>query len=123
MKMTISNLRNAIENESARSAWSKAVKVYALELLEDMDCNEEYYGSPADKKSLLNGANDWSQYSWGGCSLIYNGDIAERVCTPSEFKKSNGGHWAPNRNEEWLDVQARALYQAERLINRLAKTA
>ena len=40
-----------------------------------------------DKKDLLNGASDWNQYSWGGCSLIYNSDIAERVCSPSKLKR------------------------------------
>ena len=64
---------------------------YALELLEDFPEDQEFYASPADKKALLNGADDWSQYSWGGCSLIYDGDIAERLCTPSELKKTRHG--------------------------------
>jgi hypothetical protein len=118
---TINELRAAIENEKARSAWDKAVKAYALELIEDMDGNQEFYGSPADKKELLNGADSWHQYSWGGCSLIYDGDIAQRVCSPSELKKTKNGENRPNAREEWLDVQARALSQAERLIVRLAK--
>lgn len=32
-----------------------------------------------------------------------------------------GGEWRPSRYEEWLDVQARALYQAFRLICRAAE--
>jgi hypothetical protein len=118
---TINELRAAIENEKARSAWDKAVKAYALELIEEMDGNQEFYGSPADKKELLNGADSWHQYSWGGCSLIYDGDIAARTCSPSELKKTKNGENRPNAQEEWLDVQARALSQAERLIIRLAK--
>lgn len=118
---TINELRAAIENAPARSAWSKGVKVYALELIAEMDGDAEFHGSPADKKDLLNGASDWSQYSWGGCSLIYDTDIAERTCSPSELKKTKGGERRPNSREEWLDTQARALYQAQRLICRLAK--
>ena len=64
----IKELRKAIENEPARSAWARGVKEYALELLEDMDEDTEFYGSPADKKDLLNGADSWYQYSWDGCS-------------------------------------------------------
>lgn len=118
---TIKELRIAIENEPARSAWKRGVKEYALELIEEMDESAEFYGSPADKKDLLNGAGDWNQYSYGGCSYIYDSDIAERLCSPSEFKRCKGGERRPNRNEEWLDVQARALNQASRMICRLAR--
>jgi hypothetical protein len=119
--LTIKELRIAIENEKARSAWGRGVKEYALELIAEMDDNKEFYGSPADKKELLNGAYNWSEYSWGGCSLIYDGDIAERLCSPSELKKTRNGERRPNTREEWLDVQARALYQASNKIMRLAK--
>lgn len=27
----------------------------------------------------MNGAKSWAQYSYGGCSLVYDGDIAERL--------------------------------------------
>jgi hypothetical protein len=118
---TIKELRAAIEAEPARSAWDKGKKEYALELIEKMDESAEFYGNPADKKDLLNGADDWSQYSWGGCSLIYDTDIAERLCSPSELKKVKGGERRPNSREEWLDVQARALTQAAHMIMRLAK--
>jgi len=66
---------------------------------------------------LLNGAHDWIEYSYGGCSFIFDSDIAERLCTPSELKKKKGGELQPNSYELWLDVQARALNQAcERLL-------
>lgn len=118
---TIKQLREAIEATPARSAWDKAVKLYALELIEELPDDQEFYGSPADKKELLNGADDWQQYSEGGCSLIYDGDIAERLCNPSEYKRTKGGERRPNARESWLDVQARALGQAAALIVRLAK--
>ena len=55
---------------------------------------------------------DFNEYSWGGCSLIYDYDIAKRLCTPSEYKRKKGGELNPNSHEQWLDTQARALYQA-----------
>ena len=118
---TIKQLREAIEATPARSAWDKGVKLYAAELIEEMPADQEFYGSPADKKELLNGADDWQQYSEGGCALIYDGDIAERLCDPTEYKRTREGERQPNARETWLDVQARALYQAAALILRLAK--
>ena len=118
---TIKQLREAIEATPARSAWDKGIKLYALELIEELPDDQEFYGSPADKKELLNGADDWQQYSRAGCSFVYDQDIAERLCTPSEYKRSRGGERRPNARETWLDVQARALYQAAALILRLAK--
>lgn len=126
---TIEELREAIKNQPARSAWKRGVKEYALELVDGLQeaISGGYFdaGKMADKQALraqlLNGARDWSQYSYGGSALIYDGDIAERLCSPSVLKKCNGGDWKPNRNEEWLDVQARALGQAAYMVIRLTK--
>ena len=118
---TISQLREAIKNSPARSAWGRGVKLYALELIEEMPGDQEFHGSPADKIELLNGAQDWKEYSEGGCSLIYDPDIAKRLCNPTEYKRTKQGENQPNARENWLDVQARALYQAAALILRLAK--
>jgi hypothetical protein len=41
-------------------------------------------------------------------------------CTPSELKKTHNGERKPNKNEEWLDVQARALNQAAKMIITIA---
>ena len=67
------------------------------------------------ENQLLNGASSWSQYSWGGCNLCYNIDIAERYMTPSELKRYMApGHDASEAfgGEQLLDMQARALHQA-----------
>ena len=119
--MKKSELIKTIENNKVRSAWDKAVNEYAIELLDQLDNDYDFVGSPADKKTLLNGADSWSQFSYGGCSLIYDGDIAERVCCPSEYKKSREGERNPNSRESWLDVQTRALSQASNRIVRTAK--
>ena len=100
-----------------RRAWKKGVKEYTDELLDNLEERAQSYERlPKNERELkewlLNGAMDWSEYSYGGCSLIYDSQIAERLCTPSEFKKKDGGRLAPNSQESWLDVQTRALYQA-----------
>jgi hypothetical protein len=102
-----------IEAIKTRGAWQTAMKTYALELLEEME--GEYSAA-----KLLNGAENWRAYSYGGSSLIYDADIAERLCSPSELKRKRGGDLPPNASESWLDCQARALSQAARLIARHA---
>lgn len=54
--------------------------------------------------------------------LCYDADIAARVCTPSELKRKHGGAYEPNSRETWLDVQARALYQACNRIRTICRT-
>lgn len=114
--MTINDIRTAITTRRARSAWDKGVNLYALELLDNIRNLPDTDNRQEIQKALLNGARNWSEYSWGGSALIYNADIAERLCSPSELKRTRGGEWRPNRREEWLDVQARALFQACLLI-------
>ena len=97
-----------------KSAWRKGVELYAEELREHLAENN----LTSTKENLLNGARDWREYSYGGCSLIYDADIAERLCSPSELKKVKGGERNPNANETWLDCQARALFQAARIVLR-----
>jgi hypothetical protein len=110
---TKNDIQKAIEATRPRGAWGRAVKAYALELLDSLD--SEYRAG-----ALLNGAENWRAYSYGGCALIYNSEIAGRVCSPSELKRKRGGELAPNAGESWLDCQARALSQAASLIARNA---
>ena len=124
---TIEEVRKELKARKDRSAWDKGVTIYALELLDDLEENRRFYNAdmyihPLELKAeLLNGAVGWDQYSWGGSALIYDCDIAERLCTPSELKKTRGGERRPNSREEWLDTQARALYQAARRIQVAAR--
>lgn len=107
-----------------RSAWNKGVTEYATELAESLDNWDKQPENVAElREMMLNGANDWNAYSWGGSSLIYNLDIAERLCSPSELKRvtnKNGLRDYPNSREHWLDVQARALNQASRRVISIA---
>lgn len=126
----IEKLYQSIESEKQRSAWGKGVTQYALELVEQLgeQINDGYFEEldltefKKVRAALLNGAADWSQYSWGGSALIYNGDIAERLCCPSELKKTRNGERRPNSREEWLDTQARALFQAANRVCRHIRT-
>lgn len=128
MKIT-EKMINVLEAEKARSAWERGIKEYAAELIEELAeaidggyFTAEYIAAPLMlKRQLLNGASDWMQYSWGGCSLIYDEDIAKRLCTPSELKRTRNGERKPNAREEWLDTQARALFQAAAKVQRIAK--
>lgn len=120
MKTIIRKAMDIIDSREERSAWNKGVNVYSYELLcKLLEAVKNGYYKPdqissndALRKAMLNGAKDWNQYSWGGSALIYDGDIAERLCNPSELKKTRNGERRPNSQEEWLDVQARALFQA-----------
>jgi hypothetical protein len=113
---TTNEIITAIESRKATSAWTRGVKAYALELLAELPTNVNYGSLESLKADLLNGASDWRQYSYGGCSLVWNEDIARRLCTPSELRKTRCGDLRPNSHELWPDVQARALYQAWNLI-------
>ena len=122
----IEAIKEALENMKARSAWEKGVNQYALELIEEISERADYEGHEPEnlaelKDYMLNGAENWKQSSWGGSHLIYNEDIAKRLCTPSELKKTRNGERKPNSDEEWLDTQARALFQASFKIERLFK--
>lgn len=115
---TMKKALESLKSRTDRSAWNRGVTLYARELLADVAENVErgYYAAPQTRAEFervaLNGAKSWAQYSYGGCSLVYDCDIAERLCTPSELKKKRGGELNPNSRETWLDTQARALNQA-----------
>lgn len=108
-----------LDNRKNRSAWSKAVTLYAYELIEQVE--EEVLPDDFDEleEILLNGARNWLQYSEGGCSLCYDYQIAERLCTKKEFERYIKTQKNPNKYETWLQCQARALYQASALIRNL----
>jgi len=103
------------------SKWQEGVNLYTDELREFL--SDE--GLEPTLENMLNGASNWSDFSYGGSSFIYDYDIAERLATPSEIKcrtrKDGSFNSMANARETWLDVQARALYQASRKVLRDAK--
>ena len=125
MKATAKNIQavaNEVNNTKTRSAWSKGVKAYALELLGQFEEWSKYSGQNGeelptlDERTALNGASDWKAWAYGGCGLCYDAYIAERLCTPSELRKLGGGARVPAGAVTWCDVEARAAWQAWRMI-------
>ena len=120
----VEQIASKVEQTKTRSAWSKGVKQYAEELCEELkEAAEGGYVEAWElsnrrlfEKAMLNGADNWSQYSEGGCALCYDGQIAERLCAPWELRKTDNGRKDPNPRERWIDVQSRALYQAAQLV-------
>ena len=126
--VTYNQLIKSIGATKPRSAWQNGVKEYALQLLgefvkynKDIKMSDKVPEPRVLEKKLLHGASDWSEYSNNGEPLVYNIDIAERLCSPSELKKVMSAKYGlrnPNSRENWIDCQARALYQAFELIKR-----
>jgi hypothetical protein len=106
----------SINARKSRSAWERGVKEYAYELAESIEDGKEFKDINSFAIELLNGACDWYEYSEGGCSLISDYEIAERLCTPSEFKKKKQGELPPYRGKSWLNLQARALRAASYVV-------
>lgn len=115
--MLVSDVVAALGSRRDRSAWDRGVTAYALEMLEGLEVTE--LTARTVERTLLDGAPSWHDYSWGGCALIYDADIAERLCCPSELRRTRGGERRPNAAEEWLDTQARACFQAAHRIKRI----
>ena len=114
--MTRDELLQALDElPRGRSAWIRGVRQYAREMVADLDPDTVLTRNTV-RRVVLNGATDARAYSYGGCALIYDSSIAERVCTPSEFRRAKGGALPPNRSESWLDVQTRAINHALALI-------
>jgi len=116
---------NSLKAEkSARSAWDRGVAATAIELVEgQIEClGADGEIDPSDRakleKQFLDGAEDWTDYSYGGSAFAHDWDIVERYCTPSYIKHYRGipcsrtSMLAPGGRESWLELQARALGQA-----------
>lgn len=121
-KNEVNEIRARLEAVKTRSCWDRGVKGFALNLLRSYIDICEYCdnnGRPIpelNEETLLNGADDWNAYCYGGGALIYDGDIAKNLCTPSELKRTDNGNKAPNDREGWQDMQARAYFQAYRML-------
>lgn len=127
MKATAKNIQavvNEVEKAKTRSAWAKGVQSYAFHILAQFEewrrFNEEQGEElpELDEVTALNGARDWEQWSYGGCGLVYDNNIAVTLCTASEREKwhKRGCPNMANPRETWLDVEARAARQAWRMI-------
>ena len=81
--MKFCDLRKAVSELEDTGRRDRIIKSYALEILDDYKNlyhrDDSYNINHENVKQLLCGAKDWVQYSNGGCSLVYNGDIEERI--------------------------------------------
>ena len=110
-----------MQQRPMRGHWNNAVNEYATEIaqnLEYLDGPEDFLSWNIVERALLNGAQNWREYSEGGCALIYNADIAERLCTPSELRKITHKDGSL-RDLDFIGIQARALYQAAKRVRRI----
>ena len=118
--MTKQEILNNLEKLTPRSAWNQAVLSDAVDLVQNLNCSELPNSWEALRALLLNGARNWQEYSYGGCALVYDEDIARHYCTNAELRKVTRADGTisdrANAAETWLDVQARALSQAAILI-------
>ena len=130
--MKRSDLLNALNTHKAKSAWDKGVKEYAIEIVEnnsdeqdDITSVDDVLNYARDKHESLYSVAKWQSH--GGSFEIYDEYIAERLCTPSEFKRSHYKDGSmkqmANARESWLDVQGRAVFQAYSLIQNIIKLA
>jgi len=100
-------------NRSLRSAWNQGLYLYVLFCLIPNITDE----GEVTEEMLLNGANDWKQFSEGGCALVADSDIAWLMCSPSERKRLRNGARSPGKHwGSWIDVQTAALKQAADLF-------
>ena len=110
-------LRKLVEEIPNTSAYKRGVQKYVVELLDNLEEMARIYKRlPKDENELesrlLKDARNWENYSYRGYSLKSNRQIAERLCTPSEFRKKDGGRLAPSRHDNWFNEQAKALNYA-----------
>ena len=130
-------LVSQLSKEKVRSCWDRAVKSDAIDMIERVksDCDHivdgvfsgtvsEFLASCVNHVGIINAKIESvyscmpyiNESSHGGNWLIYNDDIAAHYCTPSELKRVTHKDGTirdhANSREDWLDVQARAHYQA-----------
>lgn len=119
--MRVADFKKEIREHPARSAWDKGRRQYALEIFCDVVENRnltdaDELGADITEAEQLCGARDWREYSYGGCSLIYDSDICDRLCTEKGAERLKHGERKPVTYDNWLDAQASALKQAARLV-------
>ena len=113
IKAYIEYARRAMPRYSTRSKYDRAKNEDCLAFLDELDAlkNATIRTAQDLERKLLCGASCWSQYSYGGCALVYNGDIAEHYLPPSKRNRV--------KSEDLLDLQAQALREACQRLKRL----
>lgn len=117
---TYTEIYNLLTQEKPRSAWARGVNNIAIdmvnEILENTDGNDAQHFKRVDDFARHFYGVSLREAVDGGSFLIYDRDIAENFCTPSELKRVKNGERNPNSRETWLDVMYCGAYQAIRHI-------
>lgn len=128
------------------SAWQKGVISYACEMIENIQSdsimNKEEIAERHPVSDFLNHVElrnvaiygNWdfetwkrvnkicSDVSYGGKFEIYDGEVVKRLCPPWVQKAYNNGKFQNGfKNRAWLDRQAKAIFQAIKLIRHYIK--
>lgn len=106
---------------NCRSQWDKGVAFYADWILSnctkegrlDLEVNSKL------ETILLGGVSNWYEASYQGYFFKDANDICALLCTASEQQKKDYGRLAPNKQETWYSVQAKALTEASKLIRNI----
>lgn len=101
-------------SRTEHSYWSRGVASLIRDYGEDaLGEHDGEIISARDFYKLWNcGSDSLREAVYGGCFDIWNYDIAKRLCTPSDLKKSNEGMRRPNKYQDWIDVELIAVKQA-----------
>ena len=117
LKMKIDDIIEIIENEKIGTQQDKNINYYVVWHLEKI--SEYLYYENLDPeienifklswnngsliKTILNGAENFEQWSNGGLGLIYNFDLAKTLLTSDQFKKWENG----DKYIDFLKMQAK----------------
>jgi len=105
---TIKSVVEELEHFPCSSAWEKGVRDYAIDMFLGVAEYKRTWISDISEKELLDGEDNWLEYSHNGCALVYDKNIRDALC-PDE----------PLDSRDWIDTQAVALLEAAELILRV----
>jgi hypothetical protein len=109
-------IRKKVDETTPRGAYRSAVKLYAIDILNRLGDAEAPDTLSELHNELLDGCLSWIEYSYCGKALADSYSIAGRTCSPTTLKRLQMGAKQPVGFGTWLDYQASALKQAEKLI-------
>ena len=112
--MKISKILEEIE-KLEKTDFNKAVTAYAYDIVEDLSEDLDDLSSEDLESTLLNGAPDWSSYSHGCSSLIYDSDILDRF-KPQPVYVCFRHNQIMVKYNDLLDEQAKYLKLAAQLV-------
>lgn len=114
--MNYIEIRKKVNETTPRGAYRSAVKLYAIDILNRLGDAEAPDTLSELHAELLDGCLNWIEYSYCGKVLADSYSIAGRTCSPTTLKRLQMGAKQPVGFGTWLDYQASALKQAEKLI-------